>query len=485
MKTKSVSIPAVVAALLATVAIVTVAQGTLVEGESAASTASLDETAWFVGTVDGDMSNDRGQRASVAIDPSDDTIYVSYYDASSGGLYMAKSGMLTGNCGPDNNWYCQKVSDDTVDWGKYSSIAVHTGAGLADWKVGIAHYASSGDLMYSECTYPMGPSTAEGGKGTAGGGCSWTHSTIDTGNPIFIYKGRYTSLAFGANGTPHISYYTHVALGDDSLKYARYVGSGGNCGSGAAADQWECKTIDTGEGVGQYSSINLYGAGADYPEIVYYDSGNDRLKRAIYTGGFGSGCTPALGDWVCNVIDTAGGKYASADRGLDGHLHIAYATTGNKLKYAAYVGSGGNCGPSNTWYCEEIEDIGTDSDSRGISLAIDDAGYAVIAYQDVVNAEGPLESLKVARPAGALGWVPGVDPLNCGGQFTLFATWYCETVDASGYSEQNGDYASVAVSPAGLITVAYYEQDALNSTGYLQVAYQRFQVFLPLVLRND
>jgi hypothetical protein len=484
MEARRVTTLAATVALLVAAAMVVTAQSASVDGGSAASTASLDMTAWFIGTVDGDTSNDRGQHASVAIDPTDDTIYVSYYDASSGDLYMAQSGMVTGNCGPDSKWYCQKVSSDAVDWGKYSSIAVHTGAGLADWKVGIAHYASGGDLVYSECAYPVSLSTAEGSKGVTGGGCSWTHSTIDTGNPIFIYKGRYTSLAFGANGTPHISYYTHVALGDDSLRYARYVGSGGNCGSGAAANQWECKTIDTGDGVGQYTSISLYGA--DYPEIAYYDSGNDRLKRAIYTGGFGSGCNPSLGDWACSVIDTAGGKYASVGRGLDGHLYIAYVTTANKLKYATYVMSGGNCGPGNTsWYCEEIEDIGTDSDSRGISLAIDDAGYPVIAYQDVVNAEGPMESLKVARPAGALGWVPGVDPLNCAGQFTLFATWYCETVDAAGYSEQNGDYASVAVSPAGLVTVGYYEQDALNSTGYLQVAYQRFRIFLPLVLRNN
>lgn len=484
MKAKLVSILATAAALLVTVVVATVAQGALIEGESAVGTGAIAETAWFIGTVDGDTANDRGQYASVAIDPTDDTIYVSYYDASSGSLYMAQSGMVTGNCGPDNKWYCQKVSSDTVDWGKYSSIAVHTGAGPTDWKVGIAHYASSGDLIYSECAYPVSPSIMEGGNGIAGGGCIWTHSTIDTGSPVFIYKGRYASLAFGASGTPHISYYTHFALADDLLKYAHYVGSGGNCGSGAAAGQWECKTIDTGDGVGQYTSISLYGA--DYPEIAYYDSGNDRLKRAIYTGGFGSGCNPSLSDWVCSVIDTAGGKYASAGRGLDGNLYIAYATTANKLKYATYVISGGNCGPGNTsWYCEEIEGIGTDVDFRGISLAIDDAGYPVIAYQRVSPAPESMESLKVARPAGALGWVPGVDPLNCAGQFTLFATWYCETVDAAGYSEQNGDYASVAVSPAGLVTVAYYEQDALNTTGYLQVAYQRFQVFLPLVLRND
>jgi hypothetical protein len=481
MKTKLVTILAVAVMLLVTVAMVIVAQDALVEGESA-GTASLDKVAWFIDTIDGDASNDMGQHASVAIDPSDGTIYVSYYDATNGDLRWARTVPAGGNCGPDNAWYCDTVAS-LGNVGQYSSIAVHTGAGPADWKVGIAYYdAGGGHLRYAEYTYNL-YNVGENGTVTGGGG-SWAYSTIDTGNPsLYSYKGRYTSLVFGSDGTAHISYQHYNVLGDDSLKYAHYVGSGGNCGSGLASGQWQCDTIHTGNGEGQYTAIALYGP--DRPHIVFHDGGNSRLRYAVYNPSYTSGCSTGITGWVCSEIDSAVAGPISADADpATGSMHIAYVTTGNKLKHAAPVASGGNCGPGNTWFCRQIDDMGTSVDSRGISLAIDDAGYPVIAYQQVSLAPESLESLKMARPGAAPAILSSSVALNCGIDGSFLPTWYCETVDAAGYSEQNGDYASVTVSPAGLVTVAYYEQDALNSTGYLQVAYQRFPAFLPLVLRN-
>ena len=475
---------ALVATLLIVAAAGAVAQNSSLDEASAipvavAAAASEGTVSWFIDTVDGSASDDRGQHVSVAIDPSDGTIYVSYYDATDGDLRWARTVSSGGNCGPDNAWYCETVAS-TGDVGRYSSIAVYPGTGPADWKVGIAyHDAGGGHLKYAEYTYDL--SVAAGDKLVAGGGGSWAYSGIDLGNAsLFSYKGRYISLAFDSGGTPHISYYHYMTLGDDALRYARYVGSGGNCGSGTATGQWRCNTIHAGPGAGQYTAISL----ANGVQIAFLDGGSGRLMQATYTGIGGYGCSTGASGWVCSEIESSvAGPVSAGGNPATGRMHIAYVTTGNKLKYAVPVSSGGNCGPSNTWYCEEIEGIGADSDARGVSLAIDDAGYPVIAYQRVSLAPESLESLKVARPAGALGWVSGIDPLNCGGEFTLFATWYCETVDAAGYSEQNGDYASAAVSPAGLVTVAYYEQDALNSTGYLQVAYQRVLIFLPLVLR--
>jgi hypothetical protein len=483
MKARWVTTLVVAAALAVGVAIVTLAQGAAVDGSSATGTASLDETAWFIGTVDGDTSNDRGQHASVAIDPSDDTIYVSYYDATNGDLRWARTVPTGGNCGLDNGWYCDTVVS-MGNVGQYSSIAVHTGAGPADWKVGIAYYdVAGGHLRYAEYTYDLYMVGEDGA--VTGGGASWAYSTIDTGNPTFYsYKGRYTSLVFGSDGTPHISYQHYNTLGDDSLKYAHYVGSGGNCGSGPASGQWQCDTIHTGNGEGQYTSIALYGP--DRPHIAFRDGGNSRLMYAIYNPAYTSGCSTGITGWVCNEIDSAVAGPVSADADpATGSMHIAYVTTGNKLKHAAPVGSGGNCGPSNSWDCRQIDDVGTSADARGISLAIDEAGYPVIAYQQVSPAPESMESLKVARPGAAPAVSSSGVALNCNVDGSFLPTWYCETADAAGYSEQNGDYASVAVSPAGLVTVGYYEQDALNSTGYLQVVYQRFQVFLPLVLRND
>jgi hypothetical protein len=306
---------------------------------------------------------------------------------------------------------------------------------------------------------------------------------IDTGNPIFTYDGRYTSLVIDSSGTPHISYYTRLALSDDSLKYAHYVGSGGNCGSGAAAGKWQCDTIDSGDGVGKYTNIALYGV-YDRPHIAYYDDGGDKLKYAVYNPSYTFGCSTGITGWSCSEIDSgvAGPVSADADPAT-GNMHIAYVTTGDELYYAVPVSSGGDCGPSNGWRCREIEDVGTSADARGVSMAVDESGYPVIAYQD--GSPGGLESLKVARSGAAVGLQFGTSSLNCA-QGTFLYTWYCETVHAGTANERNGDYVAAAVSPAGLVNVSYYQQyTPAPDAGYLYLRYQQYQVFVPLVLRND
>ena len=154
--------------------------------------------------------------------------------------------------------------------------------------------------------------------------------------------------------------------------------------------------------------------------------------------------------------------------------HIAhYDSTNGKLGYAVYVGSNGNCGLSGTtlaWQCDEIESVGTTTDPKGVSLAVDGAGYPLIAYQSGGSV------LKVARPAAALGLLVG----NCGPQ-NLFYTWQCETI-RFGIGVGLGDFVSLAVNSAGLATIAYYG-NITTSDGDLNVAYQRLQVFLPLALR--
>jgi len=144
------------------------------------------------------------------------------------------------------------------------------------------------------------------------------------------------------------------------------------------------------------------------------------------------------------------------------------------LGYAVYVGSGGNCGLSGTkleWQCDEIASVGTGTDPKGVSLAVDGAAYPLIAYQ----AGG--SGLKVARPAAALGLLVG----NCGPE-NLFYTWQCEAI-RFGIGIGLGDFVSLAVNSAGLATIAYYG-NITTSDGDLKIAYQRLQVFLPLALKN-
>jgi hypothetical protein len=156
--------------------------------------------------------------------------------------------------------------------------------------------------------------------------------------------------------------------------------------------------------------------------------------------------------------------------------HIAhYDNINGTLEYATYVGTGGNCeslgSPVEEWQCDDIEDIGISSDPKGLSIAVDGAGYPIIAYQSGGS------GLKIARPAIAMGIPIG----NCG-PTNPFYTWQCELISL-GFGFGQGDYMSLAVNSAGLSTIAYHGY-VVGGIGDLKVTYQRLQVFVPLTLRN-
>ncbi len=176
--------------------------------------------------------------------------------------------------------------------------------------------------------------------------CIMTRRTIDMGNPsAFIYKGKYTSVKYDSNGIPHISYYNHKPFGIDALMYAHWVGPGlGNCGLGSETKDWQCDTIHSAAGVGRYTSIDL--AADNDPTIAYYDSGNSYPIVAAYVGSGGS-CGPGS-SWYCRRVHQPGldtGQYVSLAVEANGVPHIAYYNkTNESMEYAKWVGTGGNCG---------------------------------------------------------------------------------------------------------------------------------------------
>lgn len=418
---------------------------------AAANASSAANAAWF--NIEVDTPGNTGQYTSVAIDPSNGGTYISYYDATNQALRMAMNrGFASGNCGPNNDWLCQTV-DSGTDFGKHSSIAINPASG----EIGIAYYdATNGQLKYA---YAAICAT-----------CSWNKITVD--EPILFptdNKGQYTSLKYHSDGRAHIAYYFENTSGVDALMVASYVGSLGNCGYGTAVGQWQCDTIKTGEGVGQYASLALDGSGQ--PRIAYYD-GNG-LMYAYQTG---------VSWTIREILPTNSGQYASLAVDVNnGNLpHIAhYDPTNDKLGYAVYVGSNGNCGFNSSttkfeWQCDEIDAMQTGYHPLGVSIAEDAAGYPIIAYQSEIG------DLNVARPAAALGLSGGGG--NCGPG----STWYCETIDRYNWfvPARHGDFVSIALSPSGLATIAYYGY-ITSSDGNLKVAYQRFQVYLPLVMKNQ
>ncbi|MFO1531959.1 MAG: hypothetical protein U1F77_20070 [Kiritimatiellia bacterium] len=111
--------------------------------------------------------------------------------------------------------------------------------------------------------------------------------------------GRYTSLAFGADGQPAIAYYD---VTNQNLKYARYNGSA-----------WVVVTIDASGDVGSHASLKFGPDGQ--PAIAYLDDSAHTLKFGRYSGSA----------WSFTTLDVANsGEFASLAFGPDGQPAIAY-----------------------------------------------------------------------------------------------------------------------------------------------------------------
>jgi len=99
--------------------------------------------AWIVDELD--TAGDIGQHASVAYHEVLDVILISYYDATNQRLRLARSdGLPPEDCGLEGDWGCMTL-DSGPDVGKYSSIAVNP----KDGSIGITYYdATNGHLKY-------------------------------------------------------------------------------------------------------------------------------------------------------------------------------------------------------------------------------------------------------------------------------------------------------------------------------------------------
>jgi hypothetical protein len=93
-----------------------------------------------------------------------------------------------------------------------------------------------------------------------GGSLPWNLATVDSAGSV----GSYTSLAFGPDGQPAISYFDST---NNDLKFARFNGS-----------SWTSTTVDSAGSVGQYTSLAFGPDGQ--PAISYYDQTNRNLKFA-------------------------------------------------------------------------------------------------------------------------------------------------------------------------------------------------------------
>jgi hypothetical protein len=408
-----------------------------------------------------DPAIDVGGYNSLAYRPFDDVPYMSYYDASNGNLTLAH--LLPGgggNCGTGNMWHCEALDGTNGDnVGNYTSLAFWADESAKSWKIGISyHDVTNRGLKFVSWT--CGPLY-----------CTIKNIvTIDSSTNTMISHGLYTSLKFSPDGTPHIAYYTQNILSADSLRYASYVGSGGNCGEGSATGKWNCTVIDAGEAVGQYASMDLTYDGSPY--IAYYDGTGKNLKVAYYLGIVDIDCNDDNG-WECKTLDSTGdvGLYTSI---------TAQHKVGDKLfRVAYYDKTNGHLkyyDPS--FLALVVDDMNTSLTVMGISMDIDSDGYPIIAYQEIADEFSP-PRLLIARPFnvfndGSFG--------NCGDTPPgyMFTYWRCKVLDNAGQYVEEADFISTAVNSSGLVGVAYSEYDSYYVATSLKYTGQKFATFLPI-----
>ena len=224
------------------------------------------------------------------------------------------------------------------------------------------------------------------------------------------YVGADSSITIDSNNRPHISYFDST---NNKLKYAKWTGS-----------SWEATTV--GDAGDSYTSIKLDSNG--YPHISYWSGDTDLdLKYASWTGS----------SWSIETVDSSGDVGYSNCLALDSNNnpHIAYSddTGPYCLKYAKKAGS--------SWEYSTVE-----SGSIGcVSIDVDSSNMPHISYYGGSNA------LEYAKWTGS--------------------TWSIQTLDSNG---NVGIYNSIALDSSNHPHISYneYNNHYLHYVGWTGSAWE-------------
>lgn len=228
----------------------------------------------------------------------------------------------------------------------------------------------------------------------AGLALPWNLRSVDS-------VGADTSLAFGLDGQPAISYYDNT---NQDLKIARFNGS-----------IWSVSTVDSAGAVGLYNSLAFGPDGQ--PAISYYDNTNQDLKIARFNDSV----------WSVSSVDSVGnvGSAVSLAFGPDGQPAISYLdNTINRLKIARFNGS--------VW---SVMIVNSDDFASGYNttLAFGPDGQPAISYYN----GGPNDNnIKIARFSSGIWTVAIVKP---------------------GVSAGGGGFQSLAFGPDGQPAISYHQ----------------------------
>lgn len=411
--------------------------------------ASPESLTWSINVID--TTGDVGMFPSLALQPTTEKPYISYYNNTLGDLKLTFPVTGGGDCGPSNSWSCNSLTfQNNTNFGLESSLAFNS---LGQW--GIAYQnATDGTNEFR-------------GIPAVGGGEIFFEPIEQ---PALIFN-VINSLQYGANDVAQVSYgLMDINQNKGFIKHAQYVGQFGNCGYGL----WRCTAVvqTSMTGFSLYNSMVLVG---NLPFIFYRDI-NLRLSMAVNTIG---GCGPA-NDWDCSQVDTTttvNGLISSYASEPDNYIGVAYIGN-DSLRYAYMVQSGtGNCGSTYFEFrCVILDSVGTADNNQWMAASLGFFnGQPVIAYTDTNDRASTI--LKIAYPQ-----TNG----NCGPLDTaLRHTWRCEVVDGSGSSgNDRGYYPSLQVDSQGRIHIAYYDF-ALGNLKYAvtETPVSLTHVYVPLAVR--
>jgi hypothetical protein len=343
--------------------------------------------------------------------------------------YARSNPASAGDCGDDagSRWQCMVV-DNVGSSGDYIAIAVNPDTGLP----GIGYYiGGAAKLAYA----------------TFNGISTWTPVNVDTNsNPFYI-----SQALDPITHSPRIAYFDQS---HQILKYAYYVGSGGDCGGAALA--WKCEAV-TGV-IGDGGAVSLAMTTDGKAVIAYGDAGASvNIAYEVTSGGADCGGTnPAK--WHCDAVEV----------GITPIYDISLVLTSTNIPRVVYAdGNDGDfnyasasaAGVNASWSVETIKDSLTGYHN---DMALDSNGIPWVAYENF----GSLltgSDLMLAHRVG-------------GGSGTCFtgSNWSCETIDSAG---DVGQYPEIEIAPGNMIYIAYY--DVTN--GDLKLAYQHLPVFLPML----
>jgi hypothetical protein len=190
-------------------------------------------------------------------------------------------------------------------------------------------------------------------------GGKWTTREIDPDSGTLSY---HCSIAFGSDGTPHLSWYHEFLPGGKQFTHVRHAE--------LVDGQWVVRSVDGGI-AGKWNSMVIDPKGNPHLTYSQWASGGD-IRYASWDGK----------DWTIEGIPTSGKSdgYRGYDNSLalseDGSPHISYFDD-NTLRYA-YRKDG-------KWTVEKVADISAQYDfyQGSTSLFLDKTGMPHIVYGDV------------------------------------------------------------------------------------------------------